>query len=208
MFVQLKLEQGEGRVFNNWQEGPIHFPPTYKYKEGTDQFSGEVASQGRNDDLQLGKSCHPHVATCLSPGNGSLKVIFIWAFLCRCDRILWYGKGLKQVAYTHGDLKLSDHRSVCAIFMAEVEFISHRKLKKACIYPKNIIMDTKEVLSNYFIHIFDRNICSFSVRMSTIVLNRTLLMNETFGTGKYQFNIEKRNDYQAVRQVSKTSSSK
>lgn len=116
---QLKLEQGEGRVFTNWQEGPIHFPPTYKYKEGTDQFSGEVASPGEKRR---------------SPA---------W-----CDRILWYGKGLKQIGYTHRDLKLSDHRSVCATFMAEVEFISHRKLKKACIYPKNIIMDTKEGNNN------------------------------------------------------------
>jgi hypothetical protein len=55
---------------------------------------------------------------------------------------------MKQVAYTSGDLKLSDHRSVCATFMAEVEIVSHRKLKKACNYPKNITMDqlgTKEV---------------------------------------------------------------
>lgn len=45
-FEQLKLEQGEGRVFKDWMEGPIHFPPTYKYKEGTDQFSGETSSTG------------------------------------------------------------------------------------------------------------------------------------------------------------------
>lgn len=45
---------------------------------------------------------------------------------------------MRQVAYTRGDLKLSDHRSVCATFIAEVEVVSHRKLKKACIYPKNI----------------------------------------------------------------------
>ncbi|XP_073388007.1 type I inositol polyphosphate 5-phosphatase 10 isoform X1 [Physcomitrium patens] len=106
---QLKLEQGEGRVFKDWMEGPIHFPPTYKYKEGTDQFSGETSSTGEKRR---------------SPA---------W-----CDRILWYGKGMRQVAYTRGDLKLSDHRSVCATFIAEVEVVSHRKLKKACIYPKNI----------------------------------------------------------------------
>lgn len=112
---QLKLEQGEGRVFKDWQEGPIHFPPTYKYKEGTDQFSGETSSTGEKRR---------------SPA---------W-----CDRILWYGKGMNQVAYTCGDLKLSDHRSVCATFMAEVEIVSHRKLKKACMYPKNITMDQLE----------------------------------------------------------------
>ena len=67
----------------------------------------------------------------------SVYVLISYEF-CRCDRILWYGKGMKQVAYTSGDLKLSDHRSVCATFIAEVEVVNPRKLKKACIYPKNI----------------------------------------------------------------------
>lgn len=65
---------------------------------------------------------------------------------CRCDRILWYGKGLKQLEYIRGDLKLSDHRSVSATFMAEVEVVSHRKLKKACVYPKDLKVDTKVYL--------------------------------------------------------------
>lgn len=38
----------------------------------------------------------------------------------RCDRIIWYGKGLNQLLYTRGELKLSDHRPVKAIFTAEV----------------------------------------------------------------------------------------
>lgn len=69
---------------------------------------------------------------------------------------------MKQVAYTRGDLKLSDHRSVCATFMADVEIISHRKLKKACIYPKNIIMDqleTKEVYFSVLIHMIGQKFC-------------------------------------------------
>lgn len=66
--------------------------------------------------------------------------------ICRCDRILWYGKGLKQLEYVRGDLKLSDHRSVSATFMAEVEVVSHRKLKKACVYPKDLKVDTKVYL--------------------------------------------------------------
>ncbi|KAG0585989.1 hypothetical protein KC19_2G054600 [Ceratodon purpureus] len=112
---QLKLEHGEERVFKDWQEGQIHFPPTYKYKEGTDQFSGETSSTGEKRR---------------SPA---------W-----CDRILWYGRGMNQVSYTSGDLKLSDHRPVSATFMAEVEVVCHRKLKKACHYPKNITMDQLE----------------------------------------------------------------
>lgn len=48
--------------------------------------------------------------------------------------------------YVRGDLKLSDHRSVSATFMAEVEVVSHRKLKKACVYPKDLQVDTKVYL--------------------------------------------------------------
>ena len=69
---------------------------------------------------------------------------------------------MNQVAYTCGDLKLSDHRSVCATFMAEVEIVSHRKLKKACMYPKNITMDqleTKEVYSGVLSYMEGENFC-------------------------------------------------
>ena len=43
-------------------------------------------------------------------------------FFCffRCDRVIWYGKGLKQHEYSRSELKLSDHRPVKAIFTAEV----------------------------------------------------------------------------------------
>ena len=44
---------------------------------------------------------------------------FLFSFF-RCDRIIWYGKGLKQHLYTRSELKVSDHRPVKAIFTAEV----------------------------------------------------------------------------------------
>lgn len=47
-------------------------------------------------------------------------VIKIDSFLIRCDRIIWYGKGIKQQLYTRGEVKISDHRPVKAIFTAEV----------------------------------------------------------------------------------------
>lgn len=43
-----------------------------------------------------------------------------WSISIRCDRIIWYGKGLKQQLYTRGEVKISDHRPVKAIFTAEV----------------------------------------------------------------------------------------
>ncbi|KAG6518680.1 hypothetical protein ZIOFF_022160 [Zingiber officinale] len=48
-----------------------------------------------------------------------------------CDRILWFGKGVKLLNYRRAELKLSDHRPVTAIFTVEVEIFCHRKLQKA-----------------------------------------------------------------------------
>lgn len=64
-----------------------------------------------------------------------IKLIISWSvmyFSCacsfRCDRIIWYGNGLKQHIYTRGDqLKMSDHRPVIAMFTAEVAVL--RSLK-------------------------------------------------------------------------------
>ena len=36
-----KMRRG-GRAFQGWSEGPISFPPTFKYKRGTSQYLGAV----------------------------------------------------------------------------------------------------------------------------------------------------------------------
>ncbi|KAF6260483.1 Endonuclease/exonuclease/phosphatase [Scenedesmus sp. NREL 46B-D3] len=36
---QLQLQQKKGRVFQGFQEGNIHFPPTFKFTAGTSQYS-------------------------------------------------------------------------------------------------------------------------------------------------------------------------
>jgi hypothetical protein len=43
---------------------------------------------------------------------------------CRCDRILWYGRGLNQLCYVRGESRFSDHRPVYSIFTAEVKLPS------------------------------------------------------------------------------------
>uniref|UniRef100_A0A0A9CQ15 Inositol polyphosphate-related phosphatase domain-containing protein n=1 Tax=Arundo donax TaxID=35708 RepID=A0A0A9CQ15_ARUDO len=48
-----------------------------------------------------------------------------------CDRILSYGKGIRLLSYKRGELTLSDHRPVTAVYMAEVEVFHHRKLQRA-----------------------------------------------------------------------------
>eukprot|EP00249_Psilotum_nudum_P002768 c15901_g1_i1 orf=332-1363(+) len=40
-----------------------------------------------------------------------------------CDRILWYGEGLRLVSYRMAELKLSDHRPVSAVFLAAVDVL-------------------------------------------------------------------------------------
>ena len=87
------------------------------------------------------------------PGDWSQALPFNWLFLlvaeircsswlilivnCRCDRVLWYGQGLQQLDYSRNDSKLSDHRAVTAMFTAEVEVVSRKKLKKACVHFVN-----------------------------------------------------------------------
>ncbi|KAJ4806916.1 Type I inositol polyphosphate 5-phosphatase 1 [Rhynchospora pubera] len=51
-----------------------------------------------------------------------------------CDRILFYGKGIRQVSYKRIEEKLSDHRPVRAVYMAEVEIFCHRKLQRALTF--------------------------------------------------------------------------
>ncbi|PON96275.1 Deoxyribonuclease I [Trema orientale] len=51
-----------------------------------------------------------------------------------CDRILSYGKGMRQLKYRRTELKLSDHRPVTATYMAEVEVFSFRKLQRALTF--------------------------------------------------------------------------
>lgn len=41
----------------------------------------------------------------------------------RCDRILWYGKGVKQLSYFRSESKFSDHRPVSSLFSTEIEVL-------------------------------------------------------------------------------------
>ncbi|CAL5432400.1 unnamed protein product [Camellia sinensis] len=117
---QLSKELCNGHVFDGWKEGAITFPPTYKYEINSDRFVGE------------------------NPKEGEKKRSPAW-----CDRILWLGKGIKQLSYSRADIRLSDHRPVNSNFLVEVEVFSHRKLQRAlnfttaAIHPK-IFLDEDE----------------------------------------------------------------
>lgn len=99
---QLSKELRSGHVFDGWKEGEINFPPTYKYEINSDRYVGENPTE---------------VEKRRSPA---------W-----CDRILWLGKGIRQLTYQRAELKLSDHRPVSSTFLVDVEVLDHRKLQRA-----------------------------------------------------------------------------
>ncbi|KAI3727875.1 hypothetical protein L6452_16496 [Arctium lappa] len=99
---QLCKELRRGHVFDGWNEGVIEFPPTYKYEINSDRYVGE------------------------NPKEGEKRRTPAW-----CDRILWLGKGIKQVSYDRADIRMSDHRPVSSVFALEVEVFDPRKLRRA-----------------------------------------------------------------------------
>ncbi|KAJ8774483.1 hypothetical protein K2173_016929 [Erythroxylum novogranatense] len=99
---QLNNELRNGHVFEGWKEGVIKFPPTYKYEINSDRYVGE------------------------NPKEGEKRRSPAW-----CDRILWSGKGIKQLFYERAEIRLSDHRPVSSMFLVEVEVLDHRKLSNA-----------------------------------------------------------------------------
>ncbi|KAL6851724.1 hypothetical protein ACP4OV_020288 [Aristida adscensionis] len=56
-----------------------------------------------------------------------------------CDRILSYGKGIRLLSYKRGELTLSDHRPVSAVYMAEVEVFRNRKLRRALTFTDAVV---------------------------------------------------------------------
>ncbi|XVE57492.1 hypothetical protein DITRI_Ditri04bG0095400 [Diplodiscus trichospermus] len=99
---QLHNELRSGHVFDGWKEGVIDFPPTYKYEMNSDRYVGEI------------------------PKEEEQKRSPAW-----CDRILWSGKGIKQLCYQRAEIRFSDHRPVSSMFLVEVEVLDHRKLQRA-----------------------------------------------------------------------------
>ncbi|CAO2163311.1 unnamed protein product [Urochloa humidicola] len=94
---ELLLELSKGRQFDGWREGHVTFAPTYKYHRNSDQFFWCAADGAGGRDKK-------HRAPA-------------W-----CDRILWRGKGMRQIRYERcAGYRLSDHRPVRAAFEAVCE---------------------------------------------------------------------------------------
>ncbi|XP_011073586.2 type IV inositol polyphosphate 5-phosphatase 9-like isoform X3 [Sesamum indicum] len=114
---QLKAELRKGHVFEGWNEKEIEFAPTYKYDQDSDDYYGS------NHKIKAKRMRAP-----------------AW-----CDRIIWFGKGLKQTHYNRVESRLSDHRPVRAIFIAYVEVSGPSK------EPHSVLSNRFVDSSNYFI---------------------------------------------------------
>ncbi|XWS44249.1 hypothetical protein CRYUN_Cryun15aG0028100 [Craigia yunnanensis] len=110
-FDQLRREQEDGGVFQGWREGNIEFAPTYKYSSSNcNHYSGGLPNR-----------------------SGEKQRTPAW-----CDRILWYGKGVKLLSYFRSESKFSDHRPVSALFSTQIEVMKSRNprfLDKNTIVP-------------------------------------------------------------------------
>ncbi|XP_047307341.1 type IV inositol polyphosphate 5-phosphatase 3 isoform X2 [Impatiens glandulifera] len=51
-----------------------------------------------------------------------------------CDRILSYGKGMKLLSYGRTDVRLSDHRPVTALYLADVEVLCPKRLQRVLTF--------------------------------------------------------------------------
>jgi phosphatidylinositol-bisphosphatase len=99
-YDQLKTEHNEGRVFREFTEGFINFPPTYKYDIGSDEYdTSEKARTPSYTDRVLWRSIAPDVRT-------------------------------NQLYYGRAEVKTSDHRPVGSIFDAEIEICDEKRLKQ------------------------------------------------------------------------------
>ncbi|CAI0472589.1 unnamed protein product, partial [Linum tenue] len=107
---QLKLEQKAGRIFSGWEEGSIHFAPTYKYLIDSDYYVAQACKS--KDKLRI-------------PA---------W-----CDRILWKGEALKQQWYVRGESKFSDHRPVSSSFVVNVR-AKESNVKKKLVKSSSTIL--------------------------------------------------------------------
>ncbi|XWS59771.1 hypothetical protein CRYUN_Cryun08bG0150200 [Craigia yunnanensis] len=100
---QLRIEQRAGRAFKGWEEGRIYFAPTYKYLTDSDNY---VIQTSKSKEKQRNPA---------------------W-----CGRILWKGEGLKQVWYSRGESRFSDHRPVYSLFSVEINLANKLSTARSC----------------------------------------------------------------------------
>ena len=109
---QLNIERAAGRAFAGWYEGEVTFAPTYKYRPGTNIYSG--AGDGDDDDFDGTQK-----------KEEEKKRTPAW-----CDRILWKGDfDISLIDYGRAELTHSDHKPVYAVFSIVIRELLPQKLQ-------------------------------------------------------------------------------
>ena len=131
---QLLAEQKAGRAFVDWTEAPVTFPPTYKYRPGTNIYSGGAGvgvgssgAEGDEDDINGGGSGGGGGVGAGVPVNmkeEKKKRTPAW-----CDRILWRGRDIRQLSYARAELVQSDHKPVMAEFTLTARELQPERLQ-------------------------------------------------------------------------------
>ena len=114
---QLRLSRRMKMSFQGYKEDVIHFPPTYKFDPGTDNFdSSEKARFPAWCDRVLWKSqglLSRRKSSCSAAQDAAEEGI------------------VRQLTYrSHPRLKLSDHKPVSALFDVKVKVVDQKKQKK------------------------------------------------------------------------------
>ena len=108
---QLNIERAGGRVFQGWHESELTFAPTYKYRPGTNIYSG--AEDADADVVDAGQK-----------KEEEKKRTPAW-----CDRVLWNGDfDINLLEYGRSELTHSDHKPVHAVFSIVVRELDPQKL--------------------------------------------------------------------------------
>ena len=109
---QLNVERAAGRTFVGWHESEVTFAPTYKYRPGTNVYSGA----GDADDSDIEGAQKKEEEKKRTPA---------W-----CDRILWKGDfDINLIDYGRAELTHSDHKPVYALFSLVVRELQPQKLQ-------------------------------------------------------------------------------
>jgi hypothetical protein len=137
---QLNIERAAGRAFGGWHEGEVTFPPTYKYRPGTNVYSG--ADDGEADDVDGAQK-----------KEEEKKRTPAW-----CDRVLWKGDfdisllEYGRVEYTH-----SDHKPVYATFSLFAREVVPERLN-SLLFDLRRRLDHVEMSSQPKCSIFNPNV--------------------------------------------------
>ncbi|KAK9792500.1 hypothetical protein WJX73_010349 [Symbiochloris irregularis] len=157
---ELGIMMRSNKAFQGWKEGPLSFPPTFKFKRGTQHYLGDddddTASELGSQDLRAPSSsslaapstpdsrAHDNHGTPHQqhPGEKPEKRRTpAWT-----DRILYtsHGECLSQQSYHSASLMLSDHMPVRATFSLQARIYSTASIDTAVDAARRIV-DAREM---------------------------------------------------------------